>query len=309
MSDFSIRNGIANICGWMFETALNPLANISSTISAVINSANGHYGQDILAGNAIAQLSSNIHTTVLELGQGLESTGYALCFLFFLISLVELAMSERMTMEYFIKYFSKLVIGVAAVFYWQDIYRCCRGFGNLLASFITDNQEAPPPLQLQEAFRNYVNNSGASTWLPLVLGSFLIAAPLIIASFAIVGVVYVIIFTWLLELGIRACFLPIACSLLSDDGWRGAGGRYIRKLLGVACQGAVMVTVSTLTSTGLHSIVRLAVNEASSKTSFDGDWDFLADLAQSIVVVIAVCIASVSIMFKTSAIVSDVFGG
>ena len=83
------------------------------------------------------------------------------------------------------------------MFYWQDIYRCCRGFGNLLASFITDNQEAPPPLQLQEAFRNYVNNSGASTWLPLVLGSFLIAAPLIIASFAIVGVVYVIIFTWL----------------------------------------------------------------------------------------------------------------
>lgn len=304
-----IRNGAANLSAWIFESALGPLTGISDTIASIINAANGSGNGNIIAGEAIGGLSQSMYNTVQTIGMSLESIGYALCFLFFLISLVELAMSERMTMEYFIKYFSKLVIGVAAISYWQEIYRVCRGFGNALSGLISTSGSAAIEINLHGTFLNYVNGEGASSWLILLVGSVLIGAPLIIASFVIIGVVYIVVFTWLLEFSIRGCFLPIACALLSDDGWRGAGGRYIRKFLGVACQGAVMVTVSKLTSESLYSIVSSVASSANNVQDADENFNFLFDLAQNIVVVVAICIATVSVMFKASAIVSDVFGG
>lgn len=305
-----IRNGAANLSAFIFESTLNPLVKIADTVASVINAANGSVSGDIIAGEAIGSLSKNMKATVEVIGNSLQPTGYALCFLFFLIALVELAMSERMTMEYFIKFFSKLVIGVAAVFYWYDIYETFRGLGNALSGIIsTSGPGVETTIDLHPAFNEYVSGEGASSWLILLVGSVLIGAPLLITSFVIVGVVYVVVFTWLLEFSIRACFLPIACSLLSDDGWRGSGGRYIRKFIGVACQGAVMVTVSKLTSDSLYSIVSTLGNSAANVTDADENFKFLTDLAQTIIVVVAICVATVSVMFKASAIVSDVFGG
>ena len=41
-------------------------------------------------------------------------------------------------------------------------------------------------------------------------------------------------------------FFPIAMGLMSDDGWRGAGGRYLKKFLAVCCQSAVLVVIGGL---------------------------------------------------------------
>lgn len=318
-----IRNSMARLCATIFEFALGPLCNIGNIVVETVTSASG--GGE----GALSSMSANLQTAATDIGNSLRSTGLALCFLFFLIALIELAMSERMTLEYFVKFFSKLVIGVAAVYFWEEIYTVCKDIGPELATKIGNYHKyggaaEAATVDFHAPFLNYVAEAGGSSWLILLLASFILGAPLLLFSFAVIGVVYVICFTWILEVSIRGMFLPIACALISDDGWRGAGGRYIRRFLATCCQGAVIVAISKLSLESMHPFITEIATAAQNFDSGGGNsgffntfgislkgenLDFMWTIATNAIVLIGVAVATVSVMFKSSSIVNDVFGG
>lgn len=314
MSDHPIRTLMANVSAAIFQHTVDPLLNIPNTISSVVLSASSGSGDAPVIGAALGTLSSTMVTVVKAIGTALKPTGYALCALFFIISLLELAMSERMTLEYFVKYFSKLAIGVAAVSLWDEIFDKVRDLGSILSSFISDipvgsdDPTASNTIDFQATFQEFVGTTGAGSWIMLIMASILFGAIFLFASFIVVGIVYVIAMTWLLEFCIRGAFLPIACALLSDDGWRGAGGRYIRKFLGVSCQGACMVAIGKLLSFGMVGALDSVLSDFGGK-SVTEDFSYFGELASMMTVFLALSIAGVSVMQKSASIVSDVFGG
>lgn len=306
----TLGEAICAFCAEKYSNALMTLAEVGTAISEISHT---NAGINKLAWDAI----KDAVTTTIE---GLMPFGYALCALFFIISLVELAMTERMTLEFFVKYFSKLVIGVCAVYYSQFIYEHIFALGNSLTTLmgnlftsssnynsIQEQMEAlgMDEVALTQTFKDIMGQDGASGWIGLLMGTVSMVIPMNLAALVLKIVAYVVGFTRILEMSIRACFLPVACALISDDGWRGAGGRYIRKFIAVCAQGGVLVCIGNVTT---RIIMLVAQNSLSgfSKTSFDA---CLKTFTSSLVVIFGFGIASVSLMFKSIGIVNDVFGG
>lgn len=107
-----------------------------------------------------------------------------------------------------------------------------------------------------------------------------------------------------IELYIRGSLLPIAAGVMSDDGWRGAGGRYIKKLLALATQKIVLSLTCVMTSamTTMYLASELSAAAGTSIISFIGS-SFTV-----IITAIVICIAGLSFLFKSLQVVNDLWG-
>jgi hypothetical protein len=123
-----------------------------------------------------------------------------------------------------------------------------------------------------------------------------------LVALVINAITYIVCISRLLEMSARGCFLPIAIAMMSDDGWRGAGGRYIRKYIAVCAQGAVLVVAGTMISYGMSVAGSSMIGQLSSCGSISSFLGYL-------VLFIAIAIAGVSMLFKSIGIVNDAFGG
>ena len=93
---------------------------------------------------------------------------------------------------------------------------------------------------MKMAFHKALKGAGVSTAITLYVQSFNMFIPALLMNIA----TFVCFFMALsrgLELGIRTIFMPVPMGLMAEDGWRGAGGRYIKKYMAVASQGMVMI--------------------------------------------------------------------
>lgn len=316
----SIGEAMGRICGDMIGWVFSIFLNVGDTISDVASfkgvgsTVEGQYGGTVL-NNIWTSLDGGVKSCI----EALQPVGLALCMLFFIISLLELAMSERMTMEYFIKYLSKLVIGVAAVYYAPKIWEVVVEFGDALGNLVKGlpfsvNSSSLEDIQTQlsdglaESFSKMTLQTGAAIWIGLMLVCFALFPIVGICGVGMTVVAYIVAFSRVLELCVRGVFLPIACSLLSDDGWRGAGGRYIRKILALSCQGAVLSIIGLVTSNiiclaGSHMVTDFA------EVAFDGLFDCVGTLMGGFALILGVGFACISLMFKSIGLVNDVFGG
>lgn len=136
--------------------------------------------------------------------------------------------------------------------------------------------------------------------------SFISILPCVVASLAIKVLVYVIAFTRLIELCARGCFIPIAAGLVSDDGWRGAGGRYFRKFLAICSQSAILVVIGKIASYALGTIGNSILTNLPSLVTA-GTMGIL-NIGGQLAIMIGIGIAMVSVMFKSIGIVNDAFG-
>ena len=250
---------------------------------------------------------------------GLQSFGYAICTMFFLIQLLELAMSEQFTLEYFIKYFSKLVVGYIAVFYAPEIYDKLVDLGNALADIVKDitllSEYDGPTVDIQEALYNTFDQTtqtaGAGAAVLLLVFSILMIVPMLLAALCEFVIVYIILATRLFEMAIRGLFLPVAMALLSDDGWKGSGGRYLKKFLAICAQGSVLVLIgklSTMAQTYATIAQAQGLGQASPATTTGEALLIILDSVKILCVAVAIAAAAISIMFKSINVVNDVFG-
>lgn len=314
----SIGDSIADVCADFISWIFSMFLEVGEKISEV-SSFSGGGGGTGTAGTVLNSIWTSINSGVNSCIEALQPVGLAMCMLFFIISLLELAMSERMTMEYFVKYLSKLVIGVAAVYYAPLIWEKVTEFGDALCNLIkglpfsvgeasvegmADNLKTT----LSATFSGMTAETGAAIWIALMLVCFILFPIMGIAAIGMTVVAYIVSYSRVLELCVRGIFLPIAVSLLSDDGWRGAGGRYIRKILALSCQGAVLSLVGLVTSNiiclaGSHMVTEFA------DVTFDGLFSLVGTLMGGFALILGVGFACISLMFKSIGIVNDVFGG
>ena len=314
-----VRNNAARAAGFFLDWTLDLFNNLGPTITALMSNASNIAGttSDFAPTEVVQSIQSGFNQFTSTILEALKPTGYALCFLFFLIALIELAMSERMTMEFFAKFFSKLAVGYAAVYFSDKIFSICQDMGEKMALFISDKcsttlNSMETSKSITDVFLEYVSNNGASSWLPLLAIGLAVGVPAVLVAAGVFVTTYIICFSRMLEISIRGMFLPIACSLLSDDGWKGAGGRYIKKFLAVCCQGGILVMIGSLGSLAIREAYNYAVKGIANynMTGDDGSAVFglIGKIVSVFIVLIGIGLAIVSLMQKSIGIVNDVFG-
>lgn len=233
----------------------------------------------------------------------LASLGVAIALALWLVNVIDLAMQERLTMETFIKSTARLVFAATLCDIAPELYAGILDFGEAIGNQVAGGLTSPivssPQLndQLNQARETMLNDE--STWfLSYYIQSVLFMLPMIL-SFAVVTIItYIIQFSRLIELNVRAVFLPIALGSLVDDGWKGAGGRYIRKFIAICAQVAVLIVVGTIMG-GIISACMVA-----SLEQIDG----IMATFEGLLVVNGCMFAGIGVMFKSMGIVSDVFG-
>lgn len=289
----------------------------SETFSEIFNTLGGSGGigpniVNMVTGDGDGgTVISNIQTSLTNVASGvtncMQAVAVAIALLFFLIALLELSTSERLTLEFFIKFFSKLVISIALIYATPALVSGITEFGGALTAEYSANLTEASSFDTVSASTAVDNaletltDSGLDKW-GLLFTTLLMGGVLRLVAWGISAIAYIICVSRLLEMSARGCFLPIAIAMMSDDGWRGAGGRYIRKYIAVCAQGAVLVVIGTMIGyvmnlAGVNVIAQL--NSCVSISSFLG----------SLVIFIAIAIAGVSMLFKSIGIVNDAFGG
>lgn len=148
-----------------------------------------------------------------------------------------------------------------------------------------------------------------------------------IVSLVITAIVLLIVLTRIMELYVRGSFLPVAAALMSDDGWRGSGGRYFRKLMSLATQNAAVLVVANVFGVMASSAMGgIFVSSIKAQTGCTKPHATLADIAicqeclneipapinlpvlKPMLLCIIICVAGIAMMFKANAIVDDIWG-
>ena len=299
MSAWNAGEIIANMMTW----AINQLKDSGDGVAKIMS------GQDTGSiGNLGAitnELTGVIQSEVIPAAQ---AVGYAIAVTFFIFALANMLTGDRLTVEQFIKFFAKLGVGIFIVSVSDELFRACLDFGDGIstlfsASFPSASITVPDDLSNQI---NEVVGKGLGNFIKAIIMSFISILPCVVASLAIKVLVYVIAFTRLIELCARGCFIPIAAGLVSDDGWRGAGGRYFRKFLAICSQSAILVVIGKIASYALGTIGNSILTNLPSLVTA-GTMGIL-NIGGQLAIMIGIGIAMVSVMFKSIGIVNDAFG-
>ena len=264
----------------------------------------------------IATVSGQVHSTVTEtVLPALQGVGYAVATLFFLLGLIDLLRNERLTTEMYIKYFINLFAAIFFISYSPELYTTILNFGNALGSKVaevfelaSDAWTIPTREQITTTIleRSKLKSDVAGhldIW-GTMFQSFLIGAPVYLICLVLKLVTYMIAFSRLLELAARGTFLPIGFAMITDDGMRGAGGRYLRKFIAICAQVAALVVIAGITTLIFGTIGQGITDNILAA---DATWD-IPDLMGQIVVMVGVGVASISVMFKSIGIINDAFG-
>lgn len=269
-------------------------------------------------GNSASAISAGLKTYALNFQEPLQAVGAAIAMAFFLIQLLELTTQERFTIEFFIKFFGKLVISIALILACKTITEQLWNFGEAFTSLINKNYTTVTANTTlgnsSEALKDKLNDNSQEgnsdkqqfidaavneykdvNTISLILEFGVVGLVLYLMSLILIIVVYIVSFTRVLEMSVRAVFMPIAFALLSDDGWRGAGGRYIKKFIAICAQGAVLILIGEVSSFAILT---------SMTTVGSNNGNFL----MSIVIDLGIAYAGISMMFRSIGIINDVFG-
>lgn len=283
----------------LYATVVSQL-QIGTPISQIFAGEDGTYTS---VENAILAFLSRDVTNVMA------SIAIALATLFFVISLLDLAMTDRFTFEYFIKFGSKFAVSLVLIVMCSDLTQLisdfaasfCGVIGPLidsgLAEEVTDVETSVYD-SLMATSTGFFNQS----WIMVVIAGIFNMGILSIFSLILLVVVYLVAFTRLMEMSVRAAFMPIAFALLADDGWRGAGGRYIRKYLAICCQSVVLCMIGGLHSIAFNELILVFNNNIEHGAAADGS------VPGAMLLMFGLSFAAISLMFKSIGIVNDVFG-
>jgi len=285
-----------NLIESLFEIVIKTV-DLSGTINTIATNSYGLF---------------NENGPVSTIMGAISVVGFSICALFFIMSLVDLAMSDRFSIETFAKHFINLAIGVFGVTHAKYFVNFGWGLSewvsNLIAkASILGGGESTATISAQASELVSSLDLSGLKWLAIGIAGMLIGLLGAIASAIATAAVYLAGFSRLLEMGLRACFMPIGLAFMTDDGWKGAGGRYLKKFVSLCCQGAAYVVVGKVhASLMVGAFVKIA--EGVSSGSLEGVGASIGALLSFTAILLAGTFAAVSLLFKCNSIVNDVFG-
>ena len=261
----------------------------------------------------------------------LQAVGYGMVAMFFMVKLLEHATTQQMTLESFVKMFTKLIVGVVAIDYSKDIFswffQIGQAFGNivkgitLLGSAATLEDYGTITKEMVPEVADSLTIAGGITWLFSFSIISILLIIILVIELILMGCAFFVSFSRMFEICLRGAFLPIGLALLSENGWQGGGGRYVKKFLACCSKVMVLLMVSKLMTGFMNFIAQGSVKTAGVKmqTTFGTVGDIFATVFASVgatigtrlwgcVICIFIGIAGVGLMFKADGLVNDIFG-
>lgn len=285
----------------------NIVDGVTSIQQAADNSASVILGNDQTSaiGDVMSRLRAVVADTILPAMQGV---GIAIALVFFLISLIRAAQADHFNLDIFIKHFTKAVIPVAIISFCPLLFKYLLDFGESLGTYLSSLDIVGKQSYSAESMESTIldlaeKHDDLSDGFGLLAGSLLPMIAISLTGLAVQAVVYIIAFTRIIELYIRGAFLPIPLALMADDGWQGAGGRYIKKFLAVAAQGGMIILIG--------KIGAFAISVAASHliSSFEqGGGTGASGMMGAMAIIIAMGIGMCTAMHKSIGWMNDIFG-
>lgn len=280
-----------SICDWAKSSiteSLKTLCGIGDTMSSIFT------GGDAL-GSAVQTMQSTVVGAVMPVA---SSLGVVICFACWLFAIIELVIQDRLTPETFVKSMGRLVFGMVAIDLADKIFTEIAGpggFGDAFANMIKDaipgDSATPAP----------TFDLDPDEWFTAAINAILFNTVTLLATGAMTVVAYIVQITRVIEIAIRGSFLGIAVGMLADDGWKGPGGRYLKKFLAVCCQGGVLILIGAIVSSLMAGLATAAFGAAFSIDTIGEYWT-------GVFMCIGVGLAGISIMFKSLGYLNDLFG-
>lgn len=309
-SNTTVAYSVAGLFCYLFEFLYDSLSGIGEAIAVIMD------GKLFSMGSQTVQIPMTAFNDVFNsVVSAMKTIGFAVCLFFFIMTLIDLLTSERLSFEIFWKHFLKLILGVFMVDNAEKVKDFAIDFGNAFMKEVTlTNQTLDTnPFAQDSGFMKAITQFGAELplgWLILFGLAFLLGLFPVLLGLVFKGAAILIGFSRLLELYLRCAFLPVALALMTDDGWRGAGGRYIKKIIAVSVQGVALIIIGHLVS----SVCAGTLTNLTSNIYQYGDnamisiSQLLSSCFTIIIVSAGIGLAGLSLMFKSMGIINDVFG-
>lgn len=302
--DNSIAYSVASLFCYLFKYLYDSLTGIGTSIE---NAIKGDFG-------VVTIQTSSFDTVFTTAVSVMKTIGFALCLFFFIMTLVDLMTSERLSFEIFWKHFLKLALGVFMVDNAEKVKEFVIDFGTAFMEDInlTMTPGGTNPFMQNGEFIMALTGFGVEVplgWLILFGLGFLIGLFPLLLGLIFQGATILIGFSRLLELYLRCVFLPVALALMTDDGWRGAGGRYIKKIIAVSVQGVALIIIGYLVAFACAGTLdSIASSYSIGSGTYLSITELLSACFSTIVISLGLGLAGLSLMFKSMGIINDVFG-
>lgn len=325
---------MAGMLGGIIEQVLVYVFSAMDRLAGISNVASDMYGVSWLK-NVTASLRSLCTTKIIPAMGGI---GIAIAATFFLISIIHLVTEDRFTPEFLAKFFAKLAISVAVVMWSDVILNAIVDFGDAFSNILTgwtsndfliegvgdlDTAKASFAEEFRKSCMTTFDikyNATTGVWsgkgggLFVALGaslSLLLVSSILmlLSSLAIpilTGVVFFVEISRNLELYVRGSFLPIAAGVMADDGFKGAGGRYFKKILALATQKIVISLTCVMTGAMISAFFIDAF--AKIDGSKINPMAFVGTTIETLLMAIIIGAAGVSFLFKSLQVVNDLWG-
>lgn len=272
--------------------------------------------------------------------------GLAIAVVFFLISIIGLVTEDRFTPEFLVKFFAKLAIAIAVILWSDAILKTMiefgDAFGNMFSNVSRNVNLGLNETTADEAYNTYASTviafvqtatgytfegnieTAEGKWkktggadvvgliycigmaLSMNFSSGLIIMFSCILIPALQGAIMFVQLSRYIELYARGAFLPIAGAVMSDDGWKGAGGRYFKKLFALCTQSAAISLSCVIISVCEQAYLADALVEAANSAA--GPVAIIGVGPKIILMGGIIAIAGIAFMFKSLNLMNDLWG-
>ena len=226
--------------------------------------------------------------------------------IWFLVKFMEKSTMEQITLEQVFMLFVKLLAAKFLIDNGLEIFTKLWSLGISLidetinsisdkksASIYIFNADGTPSPELQELWKTFTGKDWSEElgFLDSIVINFQLMLPSL-ATFILIGCVYFIGYTRLMEMLVRICGAPIALSDFMTEGLRGAGWRYLKNFLAVCLQGMLIIVIIRLHNQVLYDVM----------TNPSGEW-YTIMLMQ-----LGVSFSAVALMFKSLSLCKELVG-
>lgn len=209
---------------------------INSMVSSI-------YGSDFVefAENVIRTPPDMFDGLVTALSEAVTPIASVLVCIYFIMALMDKLSSDNFTGEQFVKLLIKLVFSIAVIDNITDLSLMIMEFGTTFMNMMTGSLGSFATVDAEELT--------SEMGLIQQMGTFVVLLLPWIASFLLRLAMYVLAYGRTLEIGLRAALAPIGCADLITGGTNSSGFRYIKRMIGISLQGAIMLAVISCAGT------------------------------------------------------------
>lgn len=305
---FFSDKGSANFAAARYSDAFESMSKMGDIMQGILTSSST--GNVATITQVFSDFLENVRSMVVE---PLKVVGIALALMFVIIAIFQLAMEDRMNPEIFVKHFAKFGLAMIAITYSDTLIDYIMQFGNALGNWAGGlslgggaTGTIPSKLDMCNVFYSGLEAGLCEQW-GLFFDAILNGAIVGIVALVMEAVAYLIAFSRMIELSVRAAGMPIAMGMLADDGWKGTGGRYIKKFVAICSQSFVLIMIAKVT-TGIMATSMCSVLTSMQSIVLSGSGKLLSTMMGGIVISLGVGFSSVTIMFKSIGLINDMFG-